>query len=177
VPRFAGAEGSSPAKLKLAFALTLTLRGIPELYYGDEIGMPGGSDPDNRRDFPGGWPGDPKNAFAAEGRTAEQQDIFTYVQALLRLRREHPALQSGRLWHLFSDETAYVFLRETEEERILVAFNNSAEPKGLKIPLNDTPAQGAAGFTRAIGQAKADVFGSEVRIAMPAQSISIFLVD
>jgi len=41
VPRFASAEGSSPTKLKLAFGLTLTLRGVPEIYYGDEIGMPG----------------------------------------------------------------------------------------------------------------------------------------
>jgi glycosidase len=177
VPRFASAEGSSAAKIKLAFGLTLTLRGIPELYYGDEIGMPGGGDPDNRRDFPGGWPEDPKNAFTAEGRTAEQQELFTYVQTLLRLRREHPALQSGRLWHLFSDETAYVFLRETEEERVLVAFNNSAEPRELRIPVSNTPAEGAAGFTRVLGQAKAAVFKGEARIAARAQSISIFLVD
>jgi len=53
VSRFAGEKGNSLAKVKLAFGLTLTLRGIPELYYGDEIGMPGGGDPDNRRDFPG----------------------------------------------------------------------------------------------------------------------------
>jgi neopullulanase len=177
VPRFASAAGSSPARLKLAFGLTLTLRGIPELYYGDEIGIPGGGDPDNRRDFTGGWPGDPQNAFSAEGRTAEQQDLFAYVQSLLRLRREHPALQSGKLWHLFSDETAYVFMRETEEERVLVVFNNLAEPRDLKIPLHDTPAQGAAGFTRVLGQAKADVSNGEARIAAPSQSISIFLLD
>jgi glycosidase len=177
VPRFASAEGSSAAKLELAFGLTLTLRGIPEMYYGDEIGMPGGSDPDNRRDFPGGWPGDPKNAFTAEGRTAEQQELFTYVQTLLRLRREHPALQIGKLWHLFADETAYVFLRETEEERVLVAFNNSAEPRELRILLNSTPANAAAGFTRVLGQAKAAAFKGQARITAPAQSISIFLVD
>jgi neopullulanase len=177
VPRFASAAGSSPARLKLAFGLTLTLRGIPELYYGDEIGIPGGGDPDNRRDFTGGWPGDPQNAFSAEGRTAEQQDLFAYVQSLLRLRREHLALQSGKLWHLFSDETAYVFLRETEEERVLVIFNNSAEPRELKIPLHDTPAQGAAGFNRVLGQAKADVSNGQARIAAPSQSISIFLLD
>ncbi len=141
VPRLASAEGASPAKLKLAFGLTLTLRGIPELYYGDEIGMPGGGDPDNRRDFPGGWPDDPKNAFTSEGRTAEQQELFTYAQTLLQLRREHPALQNGKLWHLFSDESAYVFLRQTEEERVLVAFNNSAEPRALSIPLSDMPAK------------------------------------
>jgi glycosidase len=177
VPRFASAEGSSAARLELAFGLTLTLRGIPEMYYGDEIGMPGSSDPDNRRDFPGGWPGDPKNAFTAEGRTAEQQELFTYVQTLLRLRREHPALQSGKLWHLFADETAYVFLRETEEERVLVAFNNSAEPRELRILLSNTQADGAAGFTRVLGQAKAAAFKGEARITAPAQSISIFLVD
>ena len=177
VPRFASSEGSSPAKVKLAFGMTLTLRGIPEFYYGDEIGMPGGGDPDNRRDFPGGWPGDAKNAFTAEGRTAEQQELFSYVQALLRLRREHPALQSGKLWHLFSDETAYAFLRETEEERVLVVFNNSIEARELKIPLHDTTAQGAAGFTPVFGKAKADVTKGEARIAVPAESVSIFLVD
>jgi glycosidase len=177
VPRFASAAGSSAAKLKLAFGLTLTLRGIPELYYGDEIGMPGGGDPDNRRDFPGGWPGDPKSAFTADGRTTEQQELFAYVQTLLRLRREHPALQSGKLWDLFSDETAYVFLRETEEERVLVAFNNSAEAREMRIPLRDTAAEGAAGFALALGQAKAEVFKGEARISVPAQSISIFMIQ
>jgi glycosidase len=177
VARFASTAGSSPAKSMLAFGLTLTLRGIPEIYYGDEIGMPGGGDPDNRRDFPGGWPGDPKNGFTAEGRTAEQQELFAYVQSLLRLRRKHAALQSGKLWHLFSDETSYVFLRETEEERVLVAFNNSTEPRALKITLNDTPAAGVAGFTLLLGQAKAELFKGEARITMPAQSISIFLLD
>ena len=177
VPRFASAAGSSVAKLELAFGLTLTMRGIPELYYGDEIGMPGGGDPDNRRDFPGGWSGDAKNAFTAEGRNGEQQALFVYVQTLLRLRRQHPALQGGKMWHLFSDETSYVFLRETEEERVLVALNNAAESRGLKIPLNETPAQGAAGFTQLLGQATADVFAGEARIAMPAKSISIFLLD
>jgi glycosidase len=95
----------------------------------------------------------------------------------LRLRREHPALQSGKLWHLFADETAYVFLRETEEERVLVAFNNSAEPRELRILLSNTQADGAAGFTRVLGQAKAAAFKGEARITAPAQSISIFLVD
>jgi neopullulanase len=177
VPRFASAEGSSLAKLKLAFGLTVTLRGIPELYYGDEIGMTGGGDPDNRHDFPGGWTGDAKNAFAAAGRSAEQQELFTYVQTLLRVRREHASLQSGRLWHLFSDETAYVFLRETEEERAVVAFNNSNEARELKIPVSDTPAKGVAGLSLLFGQAKAEVTKSELHITAPPQSISIFVAN
>ena len=177
VPRFASAEGSSPAKLKLAFGLTLTLRGIPEIYYGDEIGMPGGGDPDNRRDFPGGWIGDSNDAFSDTGRTRAQQEIFAYVQSLLRLRREHVALRFGQLWHLASDETSYVFARETEEERVVVAFNNADQPRELRILLTDTPAQKAAETGHLFGDAKAELAGGEIRITMPARSISIFSLN
>jgi len=174
VPRFASAEGSSTAKLKLAFGLTLTLRGVPEIYYGDEIGMPGGGDPDNRRDFPGGWIGDANDAFTQSGRTREQQEIFSYVQELLRIRGEHAALRGGRLWHLDSDETAYVFARESEEERIVVAFNNAGTTRELRLSLNGTPLQKVEGLSLLHGGAKAEFLGSELHISMPAQSISIF---
>jgi glycosidase len=177
VPRFASAEGSSSAKQKLAFGLTLTLRGIPEIYYGDEIGMPGGGDPDNRRDFPGGWIGDTNDAFTQAGRTREQQEIFSYVQALLGLRREHAALRGGRLWHLASDESSYVFVRESEEEQLVVAFNNSGQTKDLRIPLKDTPAQKATECALLFGEAKAELAGNEIHITMPAQSLSILALN
>ena len=177
VPRFASAEGSTPAKLKLAFGLTLTLRGIPEIYYGDEIGMPGGGDPDNRRDFPGGWIGDANDAFTQAGRTRDQQEIFSYVQALLRLRREHAALRSGQLWHLASDESSYVFVRESEEERVVVAFNNADQQRELRIPLADTPVQRAAAIELLLGEARAELAKGEIRIAMPAQSLTIFSLN
>jgi glycosidase len=177
VPRFASAEGGSLAKLKLAFGLTLTLRGIPELYYGDEIGMLGGGDPDNRRDFPGGWIGDANDAFTEAGRTREQQEIFSYVQELLRIRREHASLRGGQLWHLASDETAYVFLRESEEERVVVAFNNADKNRALQVPLKATPLQSAAALSLLFGGAKAELAGSELHLSMPAQSLSIFLVN
>jgi glycosidase len=177
VPRLASAEGSSAAKLKLAFGLTLTLRGIPQLYYGDEIGMAGGGDPDNRRDFPGGWSEDSRNAFTAAGRTPEQQAIFAYVQTLLRLRREHLALTSGRLWHLASDESTYVFVRETEEESVLVAFNGSAQARELRISLSDTPAQDFQGVSLLFGEGKAEFSSNELHISAPAQSVSIYLLN
>ena len=177
VSRFSSEGGSSPAKLKLAYGLVLTLRGIPELYYGDEIGMPGGGDPDNRRDFPGGWAGDPLNAFTSAGRTAEQQGIFSYVQTLLQLKRGHPALREGYLWHLASDESSYVFARKSEEETVLVAFNNSEKPRELKVSLQDTPVQGAASISSLFGGASAEIGGSEVHLKMPTQSLSIFLLN
>ncbi len=139
VKRFMSEPGSSVEKLKLAFSLVLTLRGIPQLYSGDEIGMPGGDDPDNRRDFPGGFPGDPRDAFRREGRTAQEQEIFAHVQALLRLRREHVALRAGRQFHLYADETAYVFLRQSADERLLIAFSRADLPRRIRVNLADTP--------------------------------------
>ena len=139
--------------------------------------MPGGSDPDNRRDFPGGWIGDANDAFTQAGRTHEQQEIFTYVQSLLRLRHEHVALREGQLWHLASDEFSYVFAREAEEERLVVAFNNADETRELRIPLGETPAQRAAAIEALFGEAKADLAGSELRFTMPAKTLSIFSLN
>jgi neopullulanase len=177
VPRFAGVDGSSAEKLRLAFGLTLTLRGIPELYYGDEIGMAGGGDPDNRRDFPGGWTEDSRNAFTEAGRTAEQQATFIYVQRLLRLRREHPALSGGRLWHLASDESAYLFVRESEEERVLVAFNASKKAREFRISLSDTTVDGSRAVKALFGEARAEIAGKEIHISAPAESLSIFALN
>jgi glycosidase len=177
VPRFASMPGSSIAKVKLAFGLTLTLRGIPELYYGDEIAMPGGNDPDNRHDFPGGWHDDEKNAFTPEGRTPEQQDVFAYVQKLLRLRREHAALRGGQLWHLSSDDTSYVFLRETEEEKLVIALHDGTRPRDLNISLRDTPAQDAAGAAILLGNAQTEVSAQTLHLHLPAQSLSIFVLQ
>ncbi len=174
LPRPAGESGATPAKLRLAFGLTLTMRGIPELYYGDEIGMLGGGDPDNRRDFPGGWIGDSQNAFLREGRTREQEDLWRYVQSLLRLRREHAALRGGALWHLESDGSSYVFLREAEGDRIVVAFHNGPGSRELKISLRDTRAQDTSDISLLLGDGQAELAGRELHLQLPAQSLSIF---
>jgi neopullulanase len=176
VPRFRGVTGATPEKLKLAFGLTLTLRGIPELYYGDELGLIGGGDPDNRRDFPGGWPEDSQNAFTREGRTREQQEIFEYVQALLRLRRAHDALRGGKLWHLASDDSSYVFLRESEEEKLLIAFHDGTGTKTLDLSLHDTPGEATAGTSTLFGEGQADLAGQQLKLVLPPESLSIFVL-
>ena len=177
VPRFAGEAGATPEKLKLAFGLTLTLRGIPELYYGDEIGMLGGGDPDNRRDFPGGWVEDEHNAFTREGRTPEQQQIFDTVHTLLRLRQEHDSLRGGKLWHLACDDSSYVFLRESDEEKLVIAFHNGTSAKTLTVSLQDTPAKAAAGITTLFGEAQADLAGQQLKLVLPPKSLTIFALQ
>jgi glycosidase len=177
VPRFASAPGATPERLKLAYGLTLTLRGIPQLYYGDEIGMPGGPDPDNRRDFPGGWREDPRQAFTREGRTPEQQRIFESVQALLRLRKEHDALRGGKLWHLSCDDSSYVFLREADLERLVVAFQGGSATKTLTVSLQDTPGKSASGITTLFGEAQAELAGQQLKLVLPPQSLTILALE
>jgi len=181
--------GRDPAKVKLAFSLLITLRGVPQIYSGDEIGMEGGDDPDNRRDFPGGFAGDPQNAIT--GRTAPQNEIFEHVQSLLKLRRQHPALRQGTLTHLYADDSVYAFAREYQPkqkvgfgvggerpEHLLIVANTSAEAKTVTIDISDTPlftAQQIAQLGQAIGSAKLST--GKIDVQVPARSLAIFDVQ
>ncbi len=175
--RFVSEKGSSPAKLKAALSLLMTLRGIPQIYSGDEIGMPGGGDPDNRRDFPGGFPGDPRSAFTASGRTPEQQAVFAYVQSLLALRKAHPALRTGKQWHIGWDDSYYAFLRELPEEKLLVVYNNSSSSRELKIPVADTPLASAQRLQSVFGGTAAEIIAGELRITVPSRTLAVFNVQ
>jgi neopullulanase len=175
--RFVSEEDSSPAKLKAAFSLLLTMRGIPQIYSGDEIAMDGRDDPDNRHDFPGGFPGDPQNAFTAAGRTAEQQDVFDYAQSLLSLRREHSALRYGKQWHIGWDETYYAFLRESPEEKLLVVYNNAASSRELEIPIGDTSLESVRHLTTILGTSSPQLANGTIRLAISALSLAIFRVE
>ena len=171
--RFAGEAGSSKEKLELAFSLLLTMRGIPQIYYGDEIGMTGGDDPENRRDFPGGFPGDARDAFTAKGRTADEQEIFQHVQTLLQLRKDYPALRNGRQWHIGWSEKYYAFLRENGREKLLVVFNNAGTPQTLNLALGDTPAEEARGLETVFGKAEATLNKHSLQMTAPASSVTV----
>jgi glycosidase len=164
-------------KLKLAFSLLATLRGIPQIYSGDEIAMPGGDDPDNRRDFPGGFPGDPQNAFAQSGRSPDEQDVFAHVQALLKLRRDHPALRMGDQKHVAVTDDYYIFTRETAGERLLVVFYKGDSPKSLTVDLTDTSIANARGFNAVNAAPSAQLQGTQLQLQLVPQSVAVYKVE
>jgi len=139
VGRFMSEPGASADGLKLAWTFLMTARGIPMIYYGDEIGMKGGNDPDNRRDFPGGWPGDPRNAFEASGRTADEQAVFQHLQRLTAVRAENQCLRRGRMENLFASDQQWAYARIGDRETAVVVLNNDRSPAQVTfaVPLPD----------------------------------------
>ena len=174
--RFLTDADGSYEKLKLGFSLLATLRGIPQLYYGDEIGMTGGADPDNRHDFPGGFAGDTHNAFLASGRSPEEQEVFLHLQSLLRLRQKHSALRQGRQWHVGWDDTYYAFVRETAEEKLFVVFNNSPTARDITIPIAGTTLEDAYRFENLFGPGEVVFKNKVLRVTLPPTSAAIYEV-
>jgi neopullulanase len=174
--RFMTDADGSPQKLKLAFSLLATLRGIPQLYYGDEIGMAGGEDPDNRHDFPGGFPGDQHNAFTQAGRTPQERDIYTHVQGLLKLRREHSALRTGVQKHVAVADHYYAFTRETEGERLLIVFHNKDADENVTLDFAGTSLADARTLTPILAASSVQREGTKVHLQLPPNSLAIYEV-
>jgi glycosidase len=175
--RFVTDARGSTAKLKLGLSLLATLRGIPQLYSGDEIAMPGGEDPDNRRDFPGGFPGDPNNAFSPAGRTPEEQEVYAHVRGLLKLRQDHPALRLGDQKHVVVTDDYYIFTRETNGERLLIVFYKGEAAKSVTIDLSGTTLATAKGVAPLNSAPAATIQGAELQLQMSPQSLAIYKVE
>jgi len=177
MPRFLTQAKGSTDNLKAGFGLLATLRGIPQIYYGDEIGMPGGNDPDDRRDFPGGFAGDKQDAFSQASRTPQQQEMFAHVQKLLKLRRDHPALREGTLKQLVVADDYYLFTRETKGERLLVVFYKGAVPKRLSVDLDGSSIADAASVTPLFAGAAATLQNKQLTLQMAPMSVAAYRVD
>jgi glycosidase len=171
VQRFMNEPGATGQGLKLAFTALLTLRGIPLVYYGDEIAMPGGSDPDNRRDFPGGWPSDPRSAFDAAGRTPAEQDVFSHLRTLLAARRDLAPLRRGVLVQLLADEQHCVYARRAGDAAVVVAINNDAKPATLDVDVGPLGLTDTATLVDRLGVAGgARVADGRLVVTLPARS-------
>jgi glycosidase len=175
MPRFLHRQGATVDALKQAFTFLLTTRGIPMIYYGDEIGMSGGDDPDNRRDFPGGWKEDASNAFEASGRTRTQEDLHRHVQTAANIRAAIPALRVGALVDLLVDDDAYAFARVTAGSRVVVVFNRAEASTKLHIPLEGSGIQNGIRLENLLGTTPAAVVRqSTLEIELPPHSAAIY---
>lgn len=113
-------------KVKLAMAFLLTTRGIPQIYYGDEL-LFDGPKPDGqiRVDFPGGWSEDKRNLFKVEDRTPQEQEVFEFVQTILQWRKSAKEIHQGNLTHFKPiQEEVYVYFRSLDNQSTMVILNN-----------------------------------------------------
>jgi neopullulanase len=154
--RFLNDSNATPRNLQLGFTILTTMRGMPQLYSGDEIAMRGGEDPENRHDFPGGFSSfagqDQGNAFHSETRTPDQQRTFDEIKTLLTIRRSNPSLQDGAEEILHSDSNTLVYVRylrtlSRATQRVLVAINKGSQTEDILIDTSGTTLEGA-GFAK-----------------------------
>lgn len=135
--RYFSVVGEDMNKYKVGMALLLTMRGIPQLYYGTEILMKNFKNPTDaevRRDFPGGWNGDPENKFIAANRTNSENEAFNYIKRFADFRKTSSALTSGKLVHYVPQDGVYVYFRFDRSQNIMCILN--ANDREVKFPLD-----------------------------------------
>ncbi len=165
-PRAMSVAGEDSAAMQLATLLLLTFPGTPSIYYGDEVGLPGGKDPDNRRAFPWDRP------------RSWDKELLDAHRSLIAMRRAHPALRRGsyrRLWPPTDEpgDMLYVFERATAGETIVVAANAGDATEVAALSRIDLPADS---YELLWGEADAQVGDQAVRISVGPQRGAIWRV-
>lgn len=132
---------------KLGLTLISTVRGIPQVYYGSEIGMRGDKskgDAAIRQDFPGGWKSDKQNAFTNDGRTTEQKQFHDFTAKIFNWRKNKEVIHSGKTKHFIPQNNVYVYFRYNDNESVMVVMNANTEKQTLKL---DRFSEALNGFT------------------------------
>ena len=133
--RFLG-NGKDTLALKQALALLMTVRRIPQLYYGTEILMNGTkevTDGNVRKDFPGGFPGDKRNAFTKEGRTRAENGMFNWLSRLLHWRNGNETIIRGYQTQFIPYNGIYVITRRWHRNTVMTILNGTSKEAVLEI--------------------------------------------
>ena len=173
--RFMSEHGATITGLKLANAFVLTTRGVPQLYYGDEIAMTGADEPTTRGDFPGGFPGDARTAFTREGRRPEEQEAFEFIRKLTRLRHELEPLRSGRLVNLYVSPQQYAYARVVGKSVVIVAFNNDEKAERFAFDVSQVGLMTGTRLHDRLGNGSSVVDVGGIVLNLPPRSVSIFV--
>ncbi len=148
LPRFYSVLNEDIAKYKMALGWLLTFRGVPQLYYGDEILMTGFTNPDGlvRLDFMGGWKGDKTNKFTKEGRTEKENEVFNFIKTLANFRKKSTAIKTGKMMQYMPVKGLYTYFRYDSKETIICVMNTSDEELEIDVQINYP--EMAKGFTK-----------------------------
>lgn len=170
--RFATSVGGDINKQKMGFATLLTMRGIPQLFYGGEIGMlgDGGNHGKLRADMPGGWKGDTRSVFTEAGRTKEENELFTYTKTIMNWRKTKSVIHEGKLMHFIPENGIYVYFRYNDSETVMVILNNNNEEKTLATQRFNERLQG---FNSAENIVTNQSVSNLQNIVLPAKSATI----
>jgi len=175
-PRFLNEPNATVDGLKLAFTFLATTRGTPMIYYGDEVALRGGGDPDNRRDFPGGWTADSHNAFRKSGRIAEAEAVHAHVRKVFNLRHKLEPLRRGELVELAVTDSTYAFARVSGNRSVIVAFNNSPRPQTIEVPLARAGLSQARTFVDRLSDlGRVTVVSGVARLNLPGRRAAILV--
>ncbi|MBX7126501.1 MAG: glycoside hydrolase family 13 protein [Cyclobacteriaceae bacterium] len=124
--------GQDVALTKMALTFLLTIRGIPQVFYGTEVLMDNTPHHKNdgliRSDFPGGWKGDAVNALTGTGLTSTQADMQQYMKTLLNWRKSNPVIATGSTKHFAPFGETYVYFRYNDKQKVMVVMNRNATP-------------------------------------------------
>ncbi|TFF35767.1 glycoside hydrolase family 13 protein [Mucilaginibacter psychrotolerans] len=170
--RFYSVVGEDFTKFKSGIAMLLTMRGVPQMYYGDEILMKGYSNPDGlvREDFPGGWAGDKKDKFTAEGRNAQENEAFNYVRTLANYRKNTAALQTGKLQQYIPRNGIYTYFRYDAQKTVMIAYNGNEKEAVLNT---DYFTERMAGFNTGINVITNEEIATLKQLSIPAKTTLI----
>lgn len=176
VPRVAYFAKSNLKKEKLVYDILLTTRGIPQLFYGSEIGLVGTNDDGTlRMPFPGGFPNDKRNAFTETGRDKNENELFNHIKELMRLRKTYPALATGSLTQYPPVNDVYVYFRTLGSEKIMVVINNSKTRREINlVPMSKLVSQ--KNILLNLRTNKKTNLGSESKLSIDEESSSIYKV-
>ncbi len=125
--------GQNEQHFKMAYAFLMTVRGIPQVYYGTELMLGhenrGGDDEGWRQTLPGTWPDDNRSVFTKNGRTDSENRAFEYVKTLTEWRKSAIAIHKGKFLHFVPEEDIYVYFRIHQDQTVMVIMNNNNEDK------------------------------------------------
>jgi glycosidase len=159
-PRFLTTVGGNANRLKLAAMFGMTYVGAPHIYYGDEVGMDGGKDPDCRRPFRWDYAKDPWRV-----------ELLNYYKALTKARHAHPALRTGDFRTVHAQGMVYAYARSGGGEDFVVALN--AGKGSAEVPVDTTPWGGRLTATDVLTGATEQWTGT-ASVKVPAETGRLF---